>query len=144
MRILLALLTSAVLALPALAGNPEPGWTDPPYVTGLNGPTAIAFLPDGRLLITEKGGALRVWDGSSLATLGTIPVCAQSEMGLLGVAVDPSFASNGFVYLYRTHQGSSPPCGGTGRVKEVVRVTVGGGSLGTVDPLVPGGGTGSG
>src|SRR5262245_66359886 len=131
MRTLLALLASAVLALPAFAGTPEAGWTDQPYVPGLTAPTAIAFLPDGRLLITEKGGALRVWDGSSLATLGTIPVCDQSEMGLLGVAVDPSFASNGFVYLYRTHQGSSPPCGGTGRVNEVVRVTVSGGSFGS-------------
>jgi glucose/arabinose dehydrogenase len=138
MRILLALLTSAVLALPTFAGTPEPGWTDQPYVTGLSGPTAVAFLPDGRLLITEKGGALRVWDGSSLTTLGTIPVCAQIEMGLLGVAVDPSFASNGFVYLYRTHQGSSPPCGGTGRVNEVVRVTVSGGSFGSLTTLVTG------
>src|SRR5262245_21556709 len=142
MRILLALLGSvvfsAVLALPARAGTPEPGWADQPYVTGLNAPTAIAFLPDGRLLITEKGGALRLWDGSSLTTLGTIPVCAQIEMGLLGVAVDPNFASNGFVYLYRTHQGSSPPCGGTGRVNEVVRVTVCGGSLGSVTTLVTG------
>src|SRR4030095_9926550 len=134
MRTFLALLGTAVfsalLALPARAGNPEPGWADQPYVTGLTAPTAIAFLPDGRLLITEKGGALRVWDGVSLATLGTIPVCSTSEMGLLGVAVDPSFASNGFVYLYRTHQGSSPPCGGTGRVNEVVRGTVGGGRVG--------------
>jgi len=59
-------------------------------------------------------------------------------MGLLGVAVDPSFASNGFVYLYRTHQGSSPPCGGTGRVNEVVRVTVSGGSFGSLTTLVTG------
>src|SRR5262245_8760662 len=138
MRMLLALVASVILVLPALAGNPEPGWTDQPYVTGLNVPTALAFLPDGRLLITEKGGALRVWDGSSLTTLGTIPVCASSEMGLLGVAVDPSFASNGFVYLYRTHQGSTPPCGGTGRVNEVVRVTVSGGSFGSLTTLVTG------
>src|SRR5262245_45665165 len=138
MRILLVLLTSAVLALPALAGNPEPGWTDQPYVPGLTVPTAIAFLPDGRLLITEKAGALRMWDGSSLTTLGTIPVCSTIEMGLLGVAVDPSFASNGFVYLYRPHQGSSPPCGGTGRVNEVVRVTVSGGSFGSLTTLLTG------
>src|SRR5262249_44716084 len=109
MRIFVAFLTSAVfcavLARPASAGIAEPGWTDQPYVTGLTAPTAIAFLPDGRLLITEKGGALRMWDGSSLTTLGTVPVCASVEMGLLGVAVDPNFASNGFVYLYRTHQG---------------------------------------
>src|SRR5262245_8897534 len=115
MRLFFALLTSPVLALPAYAGNPDPGWTDQPYVTGLTAPTAMAFLPDGRLLITEKAGALRVWNGSSLATLGTIAVCSSSEMGLLGVAVDPNFASNGFVYLYRTLQGSSPPCGGSGR-----------------------------
>src|SRR4029453_13008423 len=141
MRIVLALLglaVSWVVSLPAHAGNPAPGWDGEAEGAGLNIPTAIAFLPDGRLLITEKGGALRVWDGSSLATLGTIPVCSNSEMGLLGVAVDPSFASNGFVYLYRTHQGSSSPCGGTGRVNEVVRVTVSGGSFGSLTTLVTG------
>ena len=39
------------------------------HVTGLSAATAIALLPDGRLLITEQGGTLRVWNGTSLATM---------------------------------------------------------------------------
>ena len=41
-----------------------PGFFDTPYVTGLSHPTAIAFLPDGRLLITEKGGTAGTGTGA--------------------------------------------------------------------------------
>ena len=60
---------------------------------GLASPTAIAFLPDRRLLVTEKGGALKLVQGGSATTLTTIPVCTGSEMGLLGIAPDPNFDS---------------------------------------------------
>jgi glucose/arabinose dehydrogenase len=64
----------------------------------VGGPTAIAFTPDGRMLITTQGGALRVVTaGGSLvaAPAVTVPdVCSNSERGLLGVAVDPMFISN--------------------------------------------------
>jgi glucose/arabinose dehydrogenase len=72
----------------------------------VGGPTAIAFTPDGRMLITTQGGALRVVTaGGSLvaAPAVTVPdVCSNSERGLLGVAVDPMFISNHFIYLYYT------------------------------------------
>ena len=72
----------------------------------VSGPTAIAFTPDGRMLITTQGGALRVVTagGSLVATPAvTVPnVCTNSERGLLGVAVDPCFAINHFIYLYYT------------------------------------------
>src|SRR5436190_23901390 len=98
----------------ARAGTPVAGFDDTSVIASLNQPTAIAFLPDGRMLVTQKGGALRRVDGGVATTLATIPVCTSSEMGLLGVAVDPSFATNGFVYLYRTD--SSAGCGSsTGR-----------------------------
>ena len=61
-------------------------------VTNVSSPTAIAFTPDGRLLITQKAGSLRVWNGTLLATAAlTIPgnaICTASEQGLLGVAVE--------------------------------------------------------
>ena len=67
-------------------------------------PTAMAFTPDGRLLICEQGGALRlVKNGQLLATpFATITTAVDGERGLLGIAVDPAFASNGFVYIYYT------------------------------------------
>ena len=129
-RALLAL-AALTVAAPAVAGNPISGFEETVFQGSLNLPTAIAFLPDGRMLITEKGGALKLSNGSSVSTLITIPVCDGSEMGLLGVAVDPNFASNGFVYLYRTKDNGN--ClSSTGRFNEVVRITIGAGD--TVNP----------
>src|SRR5690349_4411119 len=65
-------------------------------------PTAFAFLPDGRMLVTSRSGKLRVIrDGALLSTAAidlASKTCPERERGLLGVAVDPSFASNRFVY----------------------------------------------
>jgi glucose/arabinose dehydrogenase len=136
----LALAALAALAAPAQAGTPAPGFTDTLVVGGLNTPTAIAFLPDGKLLITEKGGNLVLFDGSSTTTLVTISVCSGSEMGLLGVAVDPEFSANGFIYLYRTKAGAGGCGTSTGRFNQVVRVTMSGGSvsLGSLVELLSG------
>lgn len=118
------------LASPVRAGDPVAGFAETVFRGGFNAPTAIAFLPDGRLLVAEKAGALKLTDGSTTSTLTTIPVCSGSEMGLLGVAVDPSFSTNGFVYLYRTK--NTGTCGSSaGRFNEVVRITIGAGD--TVD-----------
>lgn len=75
---------------------------------GLHSPTAMAFAPDGRLFVSEQGGTLRVLkNGALLATpFHTFTVDANGERGLLGVAFDPDFASNGFVYCYHTVPGS--------------------------------------
>jgi glucose/arabinose dehydrogenase len=72
--------------------------------SGLRNPTAMAFAPDGRLFITEQGGRLRVVSGGVLRTTPfvTLTVNSAGERGLLGVAFDPGFASNQFVYLYYT------------------------------------------
>ena len=103
MRTLLVALALVMLPTIAGAGNPPPGFDDTLVAGGLSQPDAIAFLPDGRMLIAEKGGALKLSDGGTPSTLITISVCTGSEMGLLGVAVDPSFGVNGgFIYLYRT------------------------------------------
>jgi glucose/arabinose dehydrogenase len=129
-RMLAAVSLLAVASI-AHAGTPIAGFEETVFRGGLSAPIAIAFLPDGRMLVTEKAGALKLTDGATSSTLITIPVCSGSEMGLLGVAIDPSFATNGFVYLYRTKNPGS--CGSaTGRFNEVVRVTIGAGD--TVDP----------
>jgi len=72
-------------------------------VTNVGSPTAIAFTPDGRMLITTQGGTLRVWAGTLLPTPAlTLSLCTGSERGLLGVAVDPGFATNRRIYLFYT------------------------------------------
>lgn len=73
------------------------------HVTGLNQPTGAVFLPDGRLVIMEYDGDLRVQlaGGSRLISAGTLPVSQNSiEQGALGIAVDPLFASSQRLYFY--------------------------------------------
>ena len=73
--------------------------------TGLDTPWEIAFLPDGRALVTERPGRLRLLskDGRLRAEpVAEVPVAEIGEGGLLGLAVDPRFRRNRFVYLYRT------------------------------------------
>src|SRR6185369_633544 len=125
MRTALAVAIALLLSYSvADAGTPVAGFDDTLFTGSVSSPTAIAFLPDGRMLITDQGGDLDLSDGNSTTTLVTIPVCSGSEMGLLGVAVDPSLSTNGFIYLYRTD--NSGGCGSaTGRFNQVVRVTMG-------------------
>ncbi|TAJ41703.1 MAG: PQQ-dependent sugar dehydrogenase, partial [Chitinophagaceae bacterium] len=72
------------------------------YAEGLNKPWGLAFLPDGRLLVTEKpNGQLRIvgTDGKlSEPVAGLPPVDGRNQGGLLGLAVDPNFARNGVIY----------------------------------------------
>lgn len=86
------------------AATLPPGFTEIVYGTGLNSPTAMQFAPDGRLFVAQQGGALRViQNGVLLPTpFVTIAVDANGERGLLGVAFDPGFASNQYIYVYYT------------------------------------------
>ncbi len=79
------------------------GFTQTVAASGLASPTAMALAPDGRIFITEQGGSVRVWNGALLAApFVQLDVDDRAERGLLGVALDPQFAQNGFVYLYYT------------------------------------------
>lgn len=71
------------------------------YVTGLQKPWGLAFLPNGALLVSEKAGRLRLFaDGRLSDPLAGVPeVDANGQGGLLGLAVDPDFARNGLVYM---------------------------------------------
>lgn len=71
----------------------------------------LAYLPDGRLLVTEKPGRLRVFaDGRLSAPIdGVPPVVYKAQGGLLDVAIDPAFDRNKFVYLSFVEQGQEPP-----------------------------------
>jgi glucose/arabinose dehydrogenase len=72
--------------------------------SGLSNPTAMDFAPDGRVFVCQQGGALRIIkNGALLATpFLSLTVDSAGERGLLGVAFDPNFATNRFVYVYHT------------------------------------------
>jgi aldose sugar dehydrogenase len=68
---------------------------------GLENPWGLAFLPNGKMLVTERPGRLRVVsaDGTlSEPVTGLPPVDARGQGGLLDVAIDPGFATNGLIY----------------------------------------------
>jgi len=82
----------------------DSGFTDTTVVTGVSNPTAMAFAPDGRLFVTLQTGQLRVVKNGALLPQAflTVSVDSAGERGLLGLAFDPSFATNQFVYVYYT------------------------------------------
>jgi glucose/arabinose dehydrogenase len=93
-----------LIANVAAAATVPAGFTDTQVAAGLRSPTAMAFAPDGRLFVTEQGGALRVIRNGTLlpAPFVTVTVNSSGERGLLGIAFDPDFTSNNFVYVYYT------------------------------------------
>jgi glucose/arabinose dehydrogenase len=115
---LTATFASAQAADPRPANNPEQkpafaGQTDAPeqklgvvfdvvtVVEGLQNPWAVAFLPNGKMLITERPGRLRVLgaDGKLSAPVTGLPaVFARAQGGLLDVVLDPAFAKNNLIY----------------------------------------------
>lgn len=101
----LALVLLSGLSREARAATTPAGFTDE-RVVGVGAPTALAFTPDGRMLVSSQGGQLRVYRGSTLVQDPALNLasaaCTNSERGLLGVAVDPQFAANKYVYVYYT------------------------------------------
>ena len=133
--ILLGMSVLPLLALcavqPALAATyPDLGISAEVVADGLTVPWSIDWLPDGTILFTERGGDLRaIVDGNlvpeplvSIASSGTV------EGGLLGLAVDPDFADNGYVYLYQTYKED-------GIMNKIVRYHVDGGAA-TEDAII--------
>jgi glucose/arabinose dehydrogenase len=100
------------------------GFSESLLTGGLTAPTGLAVAPDGRLFVTEQAGTLRVIKGGALLPTPflTLPVDSQGERGLLGVALDPDFGQNGYVYVYHTVPGAigRPP------FNRVTRVTAAG------------------
>jgi glucose/arabinose dehydrogenase len=121
-RLLGLILATLVFALASCASESEPedvaevqqaatvptGFSDETLVTGLSNPTAMAFAPDGRIFVCQQGGQLRVVKNGALLPTPflTVTVSSSGERGLLGVAFDPNFATNKFVYVYYTTSAS--------------------------------------
>jgi glucose/arabinose dehydrogenase len=115
-----SLLCAAIGAsLPATAAVVDSNWTEAVFSVNRNNPmdnsgkqhTGLAWAPDGsdRLFVLEKGGRVRILSGaltsttpvwSTFATM--TPIFTNSECGLIGMAFDPDFANNHYVYFFVT------------------------------------------
>lgn len=85
------------------AATLPPGFTET-SVGGLSNPTAMEIAPDGRVFVCQQSGALRVIKNGVLLPTPflTLTVDPNGERGLLGIAFDPNFANNNFLYVYYT------------------------------------------
>lgn len=80
-------------------------------VTGLEVPWGIAFLPNDKMLVTERPGRVRLVDNGKLkrSPVANINITASGEGGLLGITAHPDFATNRFFYLYYTTDKNGSP-----------------------------------
>ena len=101
-----ALILATVAAMPgqAAAATVPSGFSHTTYASGLSRVTAMAFAPDGRLFVTEQAGTVRVIKNGVVnpTPFVTLTVDHRGERGLTGIAFDPAFATNRYVYLYYT------------------------------------------
>ena len=121
----LALFSSLVAVVPRPAGAAIVAGFSDTVVTAATLPTAITALPDGRKLVAERQGAVRMLraDGTLSGALTTVPnVCTESERGLLGIAADAAFGSNGYFFVFATVNDG-------GCVNRVIRYTLTGSAV---------------
>ena len=140
---LAALLAVGILSV--LYANRGPATTlqtdfDDRMVASVDSPVDLAFTPDTRMLVATQLGQVRVYKGGQLLQSPALDfsgrICKSFSQGLLGVTVDPNFATNRYVYLFYTYNrfGSCPlddPTNPKNPVNRVSRFVMSGD---TIDP----------
>ncbi len=104
--IIFLVITLIIILLIILIPKPikQKGFRTEISVENLDTPWAIDFLPDDRLIFTERQGRVSILDNGNISVIANINVSEVSESGLLGIAVDPGFTKNKYIYLYYTHE----------------------------------------
>lgn len=118
--------------LPIKTNLPDPVPTNTVQVPGieviaqnLEVPWALAFLPDGKILVTERVGRVKLVAGDTVSLVSEIMgVFQNGESGLHGIAIDPDYPNMPYVYLYYTYSGN-----GNNSLNKVSRFTFNGQSL---------------
>lgn len=80
------------------------------FLDNLDEPTELELLPDGRILFTERKGALKLYDPATSTgrVVEMLEVNTTHEDGLMGIALDPNYATNNWIYLYYSVPGDEP------------------------------------
>ena len=117
LAVLIAVTGLTLVTASSAQAAPPPGFQVTQVVgSGLNGPSGFEILPDGRILVLERAGLVKlVKNGQLQATpFANLPSTPSGDRGLIGVAADPNFANNQFVYFYYT---------GTDELNHLVRLS---------------------
>jgi glucose/arabinose dehydrogenase len=102
-------LTVALLAIAGACAAPQ-SLSVTTVVSGLDRPWDVAFTPDGTMVFTERPGPIRAKVGSDVRLLAQpTDVSAVDETGMMGIAVDPQFASNRYLYTCFTSTAAGAP-----------------------------------
>ncbi|QNK69240.1 PQQ-dependent sugar dehydrogenase [Variovorax sp. PAMC26660] len=129
------LLLGATPVVAQINAGTLPPTPSPPFkltkVAQFNLPWRIAFLPDGRMLITEKIGKLYLTtqSGQKVEVTGVPPVLHENQNGLLGVYLAPSFSSNGAIYLTYSEPGQDPGTSSLALARATLKIGTGTASL---------------
>jgi glucose/arabinose dehydrogenase len=115
--------TNTAHAAPALPG----GYSLTPIASGLNLPTNLGWLPDGTMLLVEKSGRVRTVVNGNVSTTPMVDISASTndywDRGLLGIAVDPDYTNNHYLYLLRTFENNKADYTGA-KMNQLLRVTI--------------------
>jgi glucose/arabinose dehydrogenase len=109
-RLIFVALAIAIFVVPLKAANtvelPD-DFIDEVVVPNLNLVATMEFLPDGKILLAELGGTIRIVAAGATqpnaAPFAVLPSVAEGDGGLLDITIDPQFADNGFVYVFYSH-----------------------------------------
>jgi glucose/arabinose dehydrogenase/PKD repeat protein len=108
--LLAGVLSFFVYAKPATTATTLPSGFKEELLAYVRNPTALAFTPDGRMLVSAQSGRLRLYKNGTLLSTPALnisdKICSNFERGLLGVAVDPNFSTNHYIYLFYTYKKS--------------------------------------
>jgi glucose/arabinose dehydrogenase len=129
MRCRWVLALALALGSSAQAAPLLPGFTETNVTSSLGKATAMAVAPDSRVFVATQDGYVRVVEGGTLLATPALSLTVDSsgERGLIGMALDPNFATNGYVYLQHTVPGTN----GQAPFNQVTRFTMTGD---TIDP----------
>ncbi len=136
-----ALTVNAPQAGPSVSDRLPEGAVKETFVPGASFPSAMAFAPDGRLFYGEvRTGRIRIVENGVLLPdpFFDFTVAGEAETGLLGLAVDPDFEANHYIYVFYTEAGGAEPRDGSANgPNHVVRLTDVDGKGNDLTPIVP-------
>jgi len=131
MRLRFLLFVAVVMALVVSPLSAQITFTDPGFAnervaSGFSAPIGFVFAPDGRIFVWEKGGRVRIFKNGALLSTPFVDISSHvntsGDRGLLGLALDPNFESNGFVYLAYVFENAGNPTSTAARTERVTRV----------------------